>query len=289
MNVYTTARAMRDWCRAEQRAGRTVGFAPTMGALHAGHVSLMDAARRECDSVAVSIFVNPTQFAPHEDLTKYPRPMEADLEACRAAGVDAVFTPSVAEMYRPDAATFVELPSLSTMWEGAVRPTHFRGVATVVTKLFQIVPADASYFGQKDFQQQLVIRKMVRDLDIPMSIRVCPIIRDADGLALSSRNVYLSPDERRAALAIPRSLVAAHDAVANGERSIASLKELMRRELTQSDRLSVDYATLVDPDTLAELTEWSDDVAAIVAARSGATRLLDNAVLAGDPFGRLPR
>lgn len=262
--------------RAARLSGQSAGFVPTMGALHAGHLSLIEASRRECGFTAVSIFVNPTQFGPHEDLQKYPRPQEADLALCEKAGVDLVFYPPVEEMYPPGAATFVEVAVLSDIWEGAVRPGHFRGVATIVAKLLHSVPADRAYFGQKDYQQQLVLKKMAADLGFPIQIVTCPTIRDADGLALSSRNAYLSPSERQAGLAISRALFAVEAAFLRGERSPTELQFMLRDKLAA---LSVDYAVVVNPDTLVELTAPSEDMVALIAARVGTTRLIDNTIL----------
>lgn len=269
---------VRDVIRRARAAGRTIGFVPTMGALHAGHLSLMHASRRECDFTAVSIFVNPTQFGPQEDLQRYPRPRDADLALCETASVDVVFFPAVEEMYPPGATTFVEVAGLSDVWEGAIRPGHFRGVSTVVAKLFQIVPADRAYFGQKDYQQQLILRRMVRDLNLPIEIVTCPIVRDADGMALSSRNAYLSPNERRAGLAISQALSEAGQAYNSGERQPRRLQRMLSDRLTGTRGLAVEYAVVVDPETLAELDEPQSSMVALIAARAGKTRLIDNAI-----------
>jgi pantoate--beta-alanine ligase len=276
MRVVERVSDVRQAIRLARQSGRSIGFVPTMGALHAGHMSLVEASRKECDFTAVSIFVNPTQFGPHEDLAKYPRPRDVDLALCEQADVDLVFSPAVEEMYPPGAITFVEVAGLSDIWEGAVRPGHFRGVATIVAKLFHAVPADRAYFGEKDYQQQLIIRRMAADLDFPMEIVTCPTIRDADGLALSSRNAYLTPAERQAGLAISRALFAAESAFQSGERGPRRLQRLIHETLAA---LSVDYAVIVDPHTLAELHAPADRMVALIAARVGATRLIDNLIL----------
>jgi len=261
-----------------RRRDLAVGFVPTMGALHAGHRSLIDAARRECGYVVVSIFVNPTQFAPHEDLARYPRPKHQDLALCREAGADLVFYPAVETMYPPGAATYVHVDGLSAIWEGAVRPTHFRGVTTVVMKLLHIVQPDAAYFGQKDYQQQVIIRQMVRDLDVPVEIRTGPTIRDADGLALSSRNAYLSPAERQSGLCLWQALQRGAAALNSGERSPTKLASLMQQHIRQTPGVELDYAVVVDPWTLRELQDPQPEMVALVAARVGSTRLIDNAI-----------
>jgi pantoate--beta-alanine ligase len=276
VNVAEDIVGVRQAIAAARRRGETVRFVPTMGALHAGHRSLIDAARSDGGCVVVSIFVNPTQFGPQEDLQKYPRPRDADLALCRDAGADVVFYPPVHEMYRPDAATFVQVDGLSAIWEGAARPTHFRGVTTVVAKLFHIVMPDVAYFGQKDFQQQVVIRRMVRDLDFPVLIRTCPTVRDADGLALSSRNAYLSPSERSAALCLSRALRLGRGAWEQGQCEPRTLAELLRREIGQTAGVELDYAVVVDPESLAELDRPQPNMVALLAAKVGSTRLIDN-------------
>jgi pantoate--beta-alanine ligase len=278
MEVVEQVSQVREAVAAARRAGQAIRFVPTMGALHAGHVSLMDAARADGGYVVVSIFVNPTQFAPHEDLQRYPRPKDQDLALCRAAGVDLVLYPSVAEMYPPGATTFVQVEGLSSIWEGAIRPEHFRGVATVVTKLFHIVSPDVAYFGQKDYQQQVVIRKMVQDLNQPVGIRTCPTLRDADGLAMSSRNAYLSPAERTAGLSLSQALQQAEQHLHHGERDPRKLAELMRKHIQQTPGARLDYAVVVDPGTLTELDAPQAEMVALVAARVGTTRLIDNAI-----------
>jgi pantoate--beta-alanine ligase len=264
---------------AARGRGERVGLVPTMGALHAGHLSLMHAARRECDVVVASIFVNPTQFGPHEDFQKYPRDLKADLALCGEAGIDLVFHPSTAEVYPAGFNSFVEVAGLSDVLEGKFRPGHFRGVATVVLKLFQMAPADVAYFGQKDYQQQTIIRRMCADLDLPIEIRACPTVREADGLALSSRNVYLNADERRSALALSRSLQLARQAILDGETNLAAIRRKMLSLLDSTPLVRADYATLVHPDTLEEVDSPVPGLVAIVAARVGSTRLIDNEII----------
>lgn len=280
MHVVERIADVRRAIEAVRQSGRSIGFVPTMGALHAGHLSLVVASRKDCDFTAVSIFVNPTQFGPHEDLQKYPRPRDADLALCEQASVDLVFYPPVEEMYPPGAITFVEVAGLSDAWEGAIRPGHFRGVATIVAKLFHSVPADRAYFGQKDYQQQLILRRMAADLGFPIQIVTCPTIRDADGLALSSRNAYLSLSERDAGLAISRALFAVEAVFGRGERNPAVLRQILCKELAA---LNVDYAVIVDSQSLIELTSPAEHMVALIAARVGTTRLIDNTILRSSP------
>jgi pantoate--beta-alanine ligase len=279
MFVTADAVQLRKAVAAARRGGRSIGCVPTMGALHAGHVSLLRQARTECEFVIATLFVNPTQFAPTEDLAKYPRPFETDREQCRAAGVDLLFHPSVESIYPPGFSTFVEVEGLTSQWEGAVRPTHFRGVTTVVAKLLNLTQPDKAYFGQKDFQQQAVIRRMCRDLDIPTEIVTCPTVRDPDGLALSSRNAYLSPSERASGLSLYRALNLARDRVLAGAKDLAAIRLAMRAEMEQTPGVVVDYGTIADPDSLIELTEPQPRMVALVAARVGPTRLIDNLLI----------
>jgi pantoate--beta-alanine ligase len=278
MKVVTSFEELRETLAAQRQAGHTIGCVPTMGALHAGHLSLMERARRECDFVVATVFVNPTQFAPHEDLDRYPRPFATDCEKCREVGVDLVFHPDVEAMYPPGFSTFVTVEGLTERFEGAVRPTHFRGVTTVVAKLLQLTQPDRAYFGQKDFQQQAVVRRMCRDLNMPVEIVTCPIVRDADGLALSSRNVYLSPTERASGLALYRSLCLFRDRLNAGETDLDELRLAMRAEMEQTAGVAVDYAAIVDPDSLTELSTVQSRMVALVAARVGTTRLIDNLI-----------
>lgn len=279
MRVVERISEVRQAVRSAREQGQTIGLVPTMGALHAGHLSLLDASHRAEGYTAVSIFVNPTQFGPGEDFQRYPRPRDADLAFCEQAGADLVFYPSVEEMYPAGSTTNVEVSGLSELWEGALRPGHFRGVTTIVAKLFQIVPCDRAYFGQKDYQQQLILRHMVRDLDMPVEIVTCPIIRDADGLALSSRNAYLSPADRQAGLSLPQALKEAEQAWADGERQPRKLQQLMQNRLTLTPGLALEYAIVVDPETMQELEDAAAKMVALIAARVGRTRLIDNTIL----------
>lgn len=274
-----TVENAREAVLAAKRNGARVGLVPTMGALHAGHHSLIRTARKECDFVVVSIFVNPAQFGPNEDYTRYPRTLEGDMAMCRGEGVNVVYFPSEETMYPPGFATSVEVAGLTNALEGAYRPGHFRGVTTVVLKLFNIVPAHAAYFGQKDYQQQTLIRRMVEDLNVPIDIRVCPTVREPDGLALSSRNVYLSPDERRSALALSRSLKLAEERLRYGDRDVAAIRQAMLDLLNSTPHVKPDYATLIHPDTLEEVSQVLPKLVAVVAARVGATRLIDNLII----------
>ena len=267
---------IRQVVRSARIDGRTIAVVPTMGALHAGHVSLIDAARQDADFVVATIFVNPTQFGPSEDFEKYPRPLEKDLQACKAAGVDAVFTPTPEIVYPVGCNTVVTVPELSMQWEGASRPTHFQGVTTVVMKLFQIVLPDKAYFGLKDYQQQCLIRKMVVDLNVPVEVHACPTIREADGLALSSRNAYLSPEERQSAAVLNQALQQAAAQVERGEEDLASVKQTMYDLLSSTEHVVVDYAVIADANTLQELERPRSAMVALVAAKVGQTRLIDN-------------
>ena len=262
-----------------RQSERKIGFVPTMGALHVGHVSLIEKARAECGFVVVSIFVNPTQFGPNEDFNRYPRPRETDIQICGDAGADLVFYPTVETMYPVGHRTFVEVAGLSDILEGAIRPGHFRGVATVVTKLFNIVQADRAYFGQKDYQQQTLIRVMTRELDLPTEIMTCETIRDPDGLALSSRNAYLSPAERQSGLSLSRALRQAQHSVAQGERDLERIQSAMRREIEQTPGIKLDYAVVVHHESLTPLSVAEPVMVALVAARVGTTRLIDNMIL----------
>ena len=279
--VETAARcrALLDGARA---AGRTVGLVPTMGALHAGHVSLLARARAECDVVAVSIFVNPLQFGDPEDIAHYPRTLERDLVVCADEGADVVFAPPVPEMYPswPEVpATAVTVRGVSEVWEGASRPGHFDGVATVVAKLFSIAGPCRAYFGEKDFQQLAVVRRLAADLMLPVEVVGCPTVREADGLALSSRNVRLSPEERRAAAVLWRALSAAQATVSTGLCSGSALAQVMRDAMALEPLVRLDYAGAVDADSLAEVDMVSDpsSVRLLIAAVVGPVRLIDNA------------
>ncbi|TWT46559.1 Pantoate-beta-alanine ligase [Botrimarina hoheduenensis] len=272
--------AVRQWVRDAQSAGARVGFVPTMGALHAGHTSLVDRARRECDRVVVSLFVNPTQFSPNEDYERYPRPLEDDLRRLEAAGADAVLLPAVEAIYPPGDATTVDVGSVAMPWEGASRPTHFRGVATVVTKLFGAVPADRAYFGRKDYQQTVVVRRLVTDLLLPIEIVVCPTVREPDGLAMSSRNAYLSPRERQQALAVPESLEIVERLVTQGERRVEPLRAAALERLDSAEGMEPDYVAFMADGTVEEVEHLTGPTVVAVAARVGRTRLIDNRLLA---------
>ena len=277
MRRLTTIDEVRSW-RGE-RAG-TVGLVPTMGALHAGHLSLVEAARRENDRVLVSVFVNPTQFGPREDYARYPRDLGRDEALLEKAGAHAVFAPSVAVMYPPGGETTVDVGSVAAPLEGERRPGHFRGVATVVLKLLQIATPDRAYFGEKDAQQLAVVRRLVADLDVPAEIRACPIVREPDGLALSSRNAYLSPAERRAATVLFRALRAAEGAWSRGERRGDVLREAMRNTLRSEPLARVDYAAVADPASFREVVDVADGpVRLLLAVHVGETRLIDNLLL----------
>jgi pantoate--beta-alanine ligase len=270
---------MRAASRAARRAGKRLGFIPTMGALHEGHLSLVRAARSSSDALAASIFVNPTQFAPNEDLEKYPRSFERDRELLEREGVELLFAPSVEEMYPAGAVTWVTVEGLSDKLDGRSRPGHFRGVATVVAKLFHIVEPDASFFGQKDAAQVAVIRRMVRDLNLPLEIVVCPIVRESDGLAMSSRNAYLDADQRKRALALHRSLTRVQRMADGGQRKTSELVAAGRAEFAGESSVRLDYLEIVDPDTLDPVDSISGGALVAVAAFVGSTRLIDNIVL----------
>ncbi|MFT4114770.1 pantoate--beta-alanine ligase [Silvibacterium sp.] len=262
------------------RAGQgTVGFVPTMGALHEGHLSLVRAAKAGCGVVVASIFVNPTQFGPNEDFAKYPRTFEADCALLEAEGVDVVFAPQVEEMYPEGAATFVEVEGISDRLDGVSRPGHFRGVATVVAKLFHIVQPDRAYFGQKDAAQVAVLRRMVRELHFPLELVACPTVREADGLAMSSRNRYLSAEERQQALVLKRALDAITEKYAAGERDAAALREAGLRVIAQEPAAKLDYLKLVSPLTLEDVQHAEGETLVAIAAWVGATRLIDNVVI----------
>jgi pantoate--beta-alanine ligase len=259
-----------------------VGFVPTMGALHAGHESLLRRARDECAAVVASIFVNPTQFGPNEDLERYPRDEHGDLALLSAAGVDLCFMPQVREIYPSGASTSVDVGPLGEVLEGAARPGHFRGVATVVTILLALVHPQRAYFGQKDGQQAVVVRRLVRDLGLSPDVVICPTVREADGLALASRNAYLSADERQAAPLLSRALLAAEDAYEAGERAAKVLRGLMRAEIERERMAQIDYVSVADADTLDELTAVEGPALASLAVRFPSARLIDCLPL-GDP------
>jgi len=270
---------VREAVREARRRGERVGLVPTLGALHDGHVSLLRAARAENGFVAVSIFVNPTQFGPGEDYESYPRPMEKDLAICRQEDVALVFAPPPEEMYPAGFATTVHVAGLTEKMCGASRPGHFDGVCTVVAKLFGIVQPDAAYFGEKDAQQLAVVRRMVRDLNLAVEIRACPLVRDADGLATSSRNQYLSAHQRASALVLGRALAQARKRIEAGERDAARVADGVRRIVGEEPGVALEYVAVVDPDTLADLERIEDRALVALAARVGRTRLIDNVLL----------
>ncbi len=276
MNVVVSLADLR---RARKALPAPFGLVPTMGYLHEGHLSLVRRARAECASVGVSIFVNPTQFGPEEDLETYPRDLERDLRLLRAEGVDLVWRPTVEEMYPPGFQTWVTVEALTRPLEGAHRPGHFRGVTTVVAKLFNAFTPDRAYFGQKDAQQAIVIRRMVQDLNYPLEIVVCPTVREPDGLAMSSRNTYLNPEERRAATVLYRALMAAAEAFERGEREAEALREVMRRVLAQEPLARPQYVSVADPETLQELEGPVERALLSMAVFIGKTRLIDNVVV----------
>jgi pantoate--beta-alanine ligase len=276
MEIIETIAAFR---QARARLGR-LGLVPTMGYLHEGHLSLVRQARSECGAVAVSIFVNPTQFGPREDLSRYPRDLERDLRLLREEDVDLAFVPSVAEMYPQGFSTFVDVRDVTEMLEGALRPGHFQGVATVVCKLFNIAQPTRAYFGQKDAQQTVVVRRMAHDLDMPLEVVVAPTVREPDGLAMSSRNVYLSAEQRRAATVLYRALTAASARYADGERDAERLRQAMRAMLDAEPLAAPEYVSVADALTLREIDQvGAAGALCSLAVRFGATRLIDNLLL----------
>lgn len=278
MKVIRKIKTMQREVEKLKKKNKVIGFVPTMGYLHDGHIRLINEAQKISDVVVVSIFVNPTQFGPNEDYEKYPRDERRDLKLCRNHSVDYVFIPSVNEIYPEGYETYVELTKTPNHLCGLSRPGHFRGVATILVKLFNIVKPDIAFFGLKDFQQTVVVKKLVSDLNITMRIKTVETVRDVDGLALSSRNKYLSEEERKKALTIPRSLIMAKEMIESGERSCEKIKEAMKK-LLEENGLKVDYAEIVDSDTLEELKEVRFPCAIAVAAFVGQTRLIDNIVI----------
>ncbi len=289
MNICVSIAKARAACQQARdnskplQAGREgaahLGLVPTMGALHAGHLSLVRASKAQCDAVAVSIFVNPTQFGPSEDFARYPRSFESDCAALEKEGVDIVFAPTVEEMYPKGETTWVTVEGLSEKLDGRSRPGHFRGVTTVVAKLFHVIEPDAAFFGQKDAAQVAVIRRMVRDLNLPVEVVVCPIVREDDGLAMSSRNRYLSAEERQRALVLHRSLLQAEKDFRAGQRDAARLSEVGRAVIAQEPQVRLDYFEIVDPESLEPVDSISQPALVAVAAYVWSTRLIDNVVL----------
>ena len=280
MEIVRTVAQLRAWSRAAHKEEKIVGLVPTMGALHSGHASLIRAARKQCDLVAVTIFVNPTQFGPNEDYARYPRTFDADRALVQREGADLIFAPAIDELYPQGATTFVDVEGLSSRLDGQSRPGHFRGVATIVTKLFVAAEADFAFFGQKDAAQVSVLRHMTTDLCLATEIVVCPIVREADGLALSSRNVYLSPEQRSQALALSRAIGVVESLVGHGQRSAEALIEAARAVFGAEPAVRVDYIALVDWKTLLPVgTAAPPGTLFAVAAWVGETRLIDNTIL----------
>lgn len=274
MEILRTVEEMQAWSRAERRAGRTIGFVPTMGYLHRGHASLMDLARPLADRLVVSIYVNPLQFGPNEDLARYPRDPDGDAHLCSQRSVDVVFMPE--ELYPPGFATTVSVAGVTTRWEGAARPGHFDGVTTAVARLLAVVGADVAVFGEKDWQQLATVRQLVRDLGLPVQLVPGPLVRDHDGLALSSRNKYLSPEDRERALSLSRAVGAVVEAWHGGTTAAAELEEIGRAKLTVD---AVDYLAVVDAVTLEPIAQVDRPARVLLTARVGGTRLLDNMAL----------
>jgi pantoate--beta-alanine ligase len=279
MRRIQTVNAMRTWSRGLQREGVTIGLVPTMGALHEGHRSLIRAARLACDASAVSIFVNPLQFGPLEDFDRYPRSLAQDLRLCQSAGVDAVFIPRAQEMYPPDFETAVSVQRLTRRYEGLSRPGHFGGVTTVVMKLLNIVRPDKAFFGQKDYQQAVVVERLVKDLNLDTGIVVRPTVREPDGLALSSRNRHLSPEERKAATVLYRALSDGRELIQTGERSVKKVEAAMTRLIWAEPLARLDYLAVADPITLDEVRSVRGRVVLLLAVWIGKSRLIDNLIV----------
>jgi pantoate--beta-alanine ligase len=279
MRVIRSLRALAAWSRALHREGVTIGLVPTMGALHAGHRALIREARLSCDAVVVSLFVNPAQFGPGEDFSRYPRQPRADAALCRQEGVDVLFTPAAAAMYPPGFQTAVTVAELSRRWEGAARPGHFVGVATVVTKLLSLVGPAMVFLGQKDFQQVMVIRRMVEDLNLGATVRMCATVREPDGLALSSRNEYLTPAQRRAAPVLYAALHAGRAAIRAGARRPAGVLRAMRAYIAAEPQALLDHLGVCDPDTLEPLRDLRKNAVLLGAIRLGRVRLIDNVLV----------
>ena len=279
LKIYTTIDEMRTASRTARREGKRLGLVPTMGALHDGHLSLVRAAHQSSDTIAASIFVNPTQFGPNEDLAKYPRFFERDCELLEGEGVDLLFAPSVEEMYPPGAETWVIVEELSNKLDGRSRPGHFRGVTTVVSKLFHIMDPDLAYFGQKDAAQVAIIRRMAHDLNLPVEIVVCPIVREPDGLAMSSRNAYLDAEQRKKALVLHRSLMRVRHILEQGENSAEKLAAAARSEFAAEPSVRLDYFEIVNPETLDPIQDIGRGALIAVAAYVGNTRLIDNLLI----------
>lgn len=279
MKLVETISELKAIIRSNKSEGKTIGLVPTMGYLHEGHLSLVKRSVQDNDFTVMSIFVNPTQFGPNEDFEKYPRDMERDLRLAESVGADVVFAPCVTEMYPDGYKTYVEVEDITKVLCGLSRPGHFKGVTTVVNKLFNIVEPDKAYFGQKDAQQVIVIKKMVRDLNMNLEIVTCPIIRESDGLAMSSRNVYLSKEERAAAVILSKSLFEAEELIKKGEKSTRKVIEYIRNRIMSEKLADIDYVEVVSTDGLGKLEEISGSVLIALAVRFGKTRLIDNIIL----------
>lgn len=279
MQIFTKISEIKAYLRKEMVNGKSIGFVPTMGYLHDGHLSLIRRAAAENDIAVVSIFVNPTQFGPGEDFERYPRDLGRDARLAESVGAEVLFVPEVSEMYPEGYSTYVEVQGITANLCGASRPGHFRGVTTVVTKLFNIVYPHRSYFGQKDAQQAIVIQRMVKDLDMDTEVTVCPIVREADGLAMSSRNVYLNSDERKQALVLSKSLAMAEELINRGERDAAKVKDAIEKMIQQKPLAEIDYVAVVDGETLKDVSVISNKVLIALAVKFGRTRLIDNIIV----------
>jgi pantoate--beta-alanine ligase len=279
MKIIQGIPQLSKWAEEQRRRGATIGFVPTMGALHEGHLSLMRAARRRCDAVVVSIFVNPAQFGPNEDYARYPRDPKGDAGLCRREKVDLLFTPEAKTVYPKGHDTQIRVGRIGEVLEGAFRPGHFSGVAAVVAKLFQIVRPDVAFFGQKDYQQTVVIKQLVRDLNFPVRIVVSPTVRENDGLAMSSRNRYLSPDERKASKVLFKALQKGKERIQQGECEAAAVRDAMALLIQEQPLARIEYVAIVQPDTLKEVVQIEEPVVLLLAAWIGKTRLIDNALV----------
>jgi pantoate--beta-alanine ligase len=279
MQIAETIKSIRQLIANARAQGKSIALVPTMGSLHAGHISLIDAAVKQCDFVVVSIFINPTQFGPNEDLDQYPRDLETDAKICENANASAVFAPAVSEIYAEKNITWVTVDKLTENLCGKSRPTHFRGVTTVCAKLFNIVTPDKAFFGQKDAQQAIVIKRMARDLNFPLEIVICPTVREPDGLAMSSRNKFLTQDQRKDALLIYKALQQCEKMVRRREHNCQNLIRQMRKILACSPQLDVEYISIVDPLTVRDIEEIADNALVAIAAKIAATRLIDNIIV----------
>ncbi len=279
MQVAKTIKEVRSHVKTARSEGKKIGFVPTMGALHIGHISLIERAVKDCDFVVVSIFVNPTQFGPGEDFKKYPRPIETDLKICREHGVDLVFNPTPKEMYAAENLTCVNVEKLTEPLCGRSRPVHFRGVTTVCAKLFNIVAADIAYFGQKDAQQAIVIKRMVADLNMPVEIEICPTVREANGLAISSRNQYLSEQQKKDATLIYKSLQKCQEMISAGVKDSKKIISEMQKILQRIPSIKIEYISIVDAEMLQKLDQIAGEALIAVAVKIGSTRLIDNILI----------